>query len=160
MTREEGLFQEGVRLTSQGFYMDAIDQFRKLIAERPDGDLADDASYNIGLCYFQVNQFELALEEFHRTIAQYPDATIDPGKLQQEKGKTAAKAYLGCISCLLGLGRLEEAKEALARLKAYPESGVLSQDGSFRAFHVLGEELIAKFERHQVLEISEESGNE
>jgi TolA-binding protein len=160
MTNDEELFQEGVRLTSQGFYMDAIDQFRKLIAEHPDGDLADDASYNIGLCYFQLNQFELALEEFQKTIAQYPEASIDPGELQQEKGKTAAKAHLGCISCLLGLGKLDEAKKALAKLKKYPESGVVGQEGSLKTFHSLGEELIAKFEEQQVLEISEEPGNE
>lgn len=155
MTQEE-YFQEGVRLTSQGFYLDAIDQFRKLVAEHPEGDLADDASYNIGLCYFQLDQFELALEEFRKTIAAYPEATIDPGGPLQEKGKTAAKARLGCVSCLLGLGRLEEAKETLAKLKEYPESGVTGQDGSFKTFHALGEELVAKLEEQQVLEISEE----
>ena len=155
MTQEE-YFQEGVRLTSQGFYLDAIDQFRKLVSEQPEGDLADDASYNIGLCYFQLNQFEPALDEFRKTIDAYPEATIDPGGPLKEKGKTAAKAYLGCVSCLLGLGRLEEAKETLTKLKDYPESGVTGQDGTFKTFRALGEELVAKFEEQQVLEISEE----
>ena len=160
MTTEQELFQEGVRLTSQGFYMDAIDQFRKLIAEHPEGDLADDASYNIGLGYFQLNQFEPALAEFRKMIGNYPEATIEPGELQREKGKTAAKAYLGCVSCLLALGRLDEAKEALARLEDYPESGVVGEDGSFKSFHALGEELLATFEEQQVLEISEGNADE
>jgi TolA-binding protein len=155
MTEEE-LFQEGVRLTSQGFYVDGIDKFRKLVAEHPKGALADDASYNIGLCYFQLSQFERALAEFQETIEDYPDATIEGGELQQEKGKTAAKACLGCVSCLLALGKLPEAKENLAKLTEYPESGVAGQDGSFKTFHAVGEELLARFEEQQVLEISEE----
>lgn len=153
MTGEQELFQEGVRLTAHGFYLDGIDRFRKLVAEHPEGDLADDASYNVGLCHFQLNQFEVALAEFQKTIANYPEAAIDPGGLQREKGKTAAKAYLGCISCLLALGKLDEAKQTLANLKNYPDSGVLGHDGGFKAFYVLGEELIAKFEEQQVLEI-------
>jgi TolA-binding protein len=160
MTREQELFQEAVRLVAQGFYVDSIDRFRQLIAQHPGGDLADDASYNIGLSYFKLNQFDPAVAEFRRTIADYPEATIDPGEFQNEKGKTAAKAHLGCISCLLAMGKLDEAKETLAKLKDYAESGVVGREGSFKSFHALGEELIAKFEDQQILEISEQSSDE
>ncbi len=159
MTREEELFQEAVRLVARGFHMDGIGRFRQLIAQHPEGDLADDASYNIGLSYFKLNQFEPALGAFRRTIANYPEATIDPGEFQNEKGKTVAKAHLGCISCLLAMGRVNDAKEALANLRDYPESGIVGPEGSFRSFHALGEELIAKFEEQQFLEISEQSSD-
>jgi len=160
MTREEELFQEAVRLAAQGFYVDGIDRFRQVIAQHPEGDLADDASYNIGLSYFKLNQFEPALGAFRRTIADYPEAAIDPGEFQNEKGKTAAKAHLGCISCLLAMGKRSEAKETLAKLRDYPESGIVGRGGSLKSFHALGEELIAKFEEQQSLEISEQSSDE
>lgn len=159
MTSEEELFQEAVRLAAQGFYVDGIDRFRQVIAQHPQGDLADDASYNIGLTYFKLNQFEPALAAFRRTIADYPEATIDPGQFQNEEGKTAAKAHLGCISCLLAMGRVNDAKEALAKLRDCPESGIVGPEGSFRSFHALGEELIARFEEQQFLEISEQSSD-
>lgn len=160
MTSEEELFQEAVRLAAGGFYLDSIDWFRQVIAQHPEGDLADDASYNIGLSYFKLNQFEPALAAFRRTIADYPEATINPGEFQNEKGKTAAKAHLGSLSCSLAMGKLDEAKETLAKLRDYPESGIVNPDRGFRSFQDLGEELIAQFEGQQVLEITEQSSDE
>ena len=52
-------FTEGLKLAKDEFYIDAIDVFNKLINDYPDSELADDALYNMALCFFKMNQFSV-----------------------------------------------------------------------------------------------------
>jgi TolA-binding protein len=74
--KEIQYFAEAFQLANDKFYIDAIHQFNKLVAEFPDSDLSDDALLNIGLCYYSMSQFEKSIESLNHVIQLYPDATI------------------------------------------------------------------------------------
>jgi TolA-binding protein len=59
--KEIQYFTEGLNLAKDEFYLDSINKFKMLIDEYPQSDLADDALYNVGLCYFKMKQMELAI---------------------------------------------------------------------------------------------------
>lgn len=60
--KEIQYFTEGLSLARDEFYLDTIHKFNMLVDEFPQSDLADDALYNVGLCYFKLKQFEQAKE--------------------------------------------------------------------------------------------------
>ena len=74
--KEIQYFADAFQLAHDKFYIDAINQFNKLIDEFPDSDLADDALLNIGLCYYTMSQFEKSIEILNYLIQHYPEATI------------------------------------------------------------------------------------
>lgn len=121
-------FSEALKLANGDFFIDAIEKFKKLIAEFPNSDLADDAMYNIALSYFNMDQFEKAIEELTLLINKYPNGTITALDNTKEFGKTAAKAYYLIVNCYLGLGQVDKAKETLSKLGKYTDSYV-EKDG-------------------------------
>ncbi|MDA0765079.1 MAG: tetratricopeptide repeat protein, partial [Proteobacteria bacterium] len=64
------MFTQALKFAQDEFYLDAATQFQKLIDEFPDSELSDDAQYNIGLCYFTINNFQKAIDSFEIVIAQ------------------------------------------------------------------------------------------
>ena len=120
--KEIQYFTEALRLAQQEFFVDAIGKFKTLIEEFPDSDLADDSYYNIGLCYFHLNQFNKAIEAFQFLIANYPEGSISVLDGGKEFGKTAAKAYYGILNCYLGLGKVEDAENLIPLIRNYNSS--------------------------------------
>jgi tetratricopeptide (TPR) repeat protein len=120
--KEIQYFSEGLNLAKNEFYLDAINKFKMLIDEYPQSDLADDALYNVGLCYFKMKQFELAIETFNQVINNYPDATISALDNVNEFGKTAAKCHYGCFQCYLILNKKENAEEEIKNLKSFNQN--------------------------------------
>lgn len=108
---------EGLKLVSTEYYLDAIHKFNMLINEFPESNLADDALYNVGLCYFKMKQFEMAIEVFYQVIFDYPDAEIS--ELENEFGKTAAKCYYSIFLSHLALGQKKKAIEIISKLKIF-----------------------------------------
>jgi TolA-binding protein len=88
---ENKYFTDGIKLASTEFYLDAIQKFNMLVNEFPESDLADDSLYNVGLCYFKLKQFEMAIETFEQVLSIYPEATISNLSNENIFGKTAAK---------------------------------------------------------------------
>jgi tetratricopeptide (TPR) repeat protein len=115
-------FIEGIKLVIGEYYIDAIHKFNMLVEESPERDLADDALHNIGLCYFKMNQFELAIDTFNQTISSYPGATISVYDHENAVGLTAAKCYYGIILCYLALGKRELAIEIKTQLDQFSEN--------------------------------------
>tara|TARA_B110000046_G_scaffold173791_1_gene196801 strand:+ start:845 stop:1288 length:444 start_codon:yes stop_codon:yes gene_type:complete len=125
--KEISIFTEGLKQAQDEFFIDSIEVFHKLIDAYPDSELADDALYNIGLCYFKMNQPVKSIEFFNKVINNYPDATIsilDGGK---EFGKTAAKCYFAIVNCHLAMGDLEKAQAV--NIADYPNSYVVAENG-------------------------------
>lgn len=120
--KEVQYFSEGLNLAKNEFYLDSINKFKMLIDEYPKSDLADDALYNIGLCYFKMKQFEQAIEAFRQVITNYPDATISVLDNGNEFGKTAAKCHYGCFQCYLLLNEKENAEAEIIKLKSFNQS--------------------------------------
>ncbi|MBM55344.1 MAG: hypothetical protein CMB32_02170 [Euryarchaeota archaeon] len=121
-------FTEGLKLAKDEFYIDAIDVFNKLINDYPDSELADDALYNMALCFFKMNQFSKAIEFFNKVIHEYPHATISILDGGNEFGKTAAKCYLAIVNCNLAMGDVETAKETADQISEFENSYILIED--------------------------------
>ena len=118
-------FKEAIVAAKDEFYMDAIRLFEKLVNEFPESDLADDAFYDLGLCYFQMHQFDKAIENFKTVINDYPEGTISVLNGGNEYGYTSAKAWLGIMNCYFGHGDIENAKLALEKLKFYDDNSYI-----------------------------------
>ena len=131
--KEIQLFSYAIQLAKDDFYLDAIQKLEQLIKEFKDSELVDDALYNIGLCYFNMNQFEKAIELFQKVIHQYPDATISILDGGNEFGKTAAKCHYATMNCFLGLGRFDLALDIVNALDDYSDTYVLI-DGQKKTF--------------------------
>jgi tetratricopeptide (TPR) repeat protein len=125
--KEIEYFLKGLKCIKSKFFVDAIEHFQKIVKEFPESELADDAEYNISLCYYEMNQFEYAILNLQRLIKDYPEATITVLGSGNEFGRTAAKSYLLMINCFLALGDLEKTKEILALMELYSDSYVIDE---------------------------------
>ena len=132
--KEIQYFTDALQLAQQEFFVDAIGKLKNLIDEFPNSDLADDSYFNIGLCYFYLNQFEKGIETFQFLISNYPDGSISVLDGGKEFGKTAAKAYLGMINCYLGLGQVEEAEKIIPTLSQYNNSTYVMVNNGKKTF--------------------------
>lgn len=123
--KEIEYFLKGLEFVKDEFYIDAINEFNKLISEFPNSELVDDAIYNIGLCYFNMNQFIKAIEYYQKIIDEYPEAQITVLGGGNEFGKTAAKAYYGIFNCYLALNDKSKLNDILEKLEMYKDSYVI-----------------------------------
>ena len=138
-------FTDALKLVREKFYIDAIQKFKQLIDEFPDSDLADDAMYNIALCYYEMNQFEKAISNSKLLIERYPDATITALENSNEYGRTAAKAYYLMVNSFLALGRIENANNLIPEIKKYSDSYV-SKEGRKQTFAQIAEKAIELYD--------------
>jgi len=138
-------FLEGLKYIKNKFYIDAMEQFKKIIKEFPDSELTDDAEYNISLCYYELNQFDSSIVTLKKLIKDCPDATITVLGAGNEFGRTVAKSYLLMINCYLALGKIEKSKEILTVLEKYSDSYVLT-DGEKVTYYDLGKKAISVYE--------------
>lgn len=143
--KEIKLFTEALNLAKEEFYLDAISKFNVLINEYPNSDLADDALFNIGLCYFKMKQLEQAIDAFNQVIINYPDATISSLDNANEFGKTAAKCHYGIFQCFLFLGKGEAAKKELEKLKPFNQNTYVLVDNRKVSFEELAKEMSNQF---------------
>lgn len=134
-------FTDGLQLVQKEFYLDAINKFQILIDEYPNSDLADDSLFNVGLCYFKMKQLELAIEVFNQVIINYPDASISVLDNTNEFGKTAAKCHFGIFQCFLLLGKQDEAKKQIEKLKKFNQNSYIVVEGKQITFLKLANEI-------------------
>lgn len=150
LTALQKQFLQGIALFQKGEYAGAEAAFGEVIAADPQGDLADDALYNLGLGYFQQQQFDRAEEAFRKLIDEYPESTIAEFENSVEHGKTPAKARLGLINCYLAMGRENEARALLDELAPLTDSWVMvpGPGGPVqKTFHRLAVELLDKYDQ-------------
>ena len=138
-------FIDGIKLVLGEYYIDAIHKFNMLIEESPQSDLADDAMHNIGLCYFRMNQFALAIDTFNQSISSYPSATISEYDHEQAVGMTAAKCYYGIFLCYLSLGKIDLAVEMKSRLNQFSENTYVLTDNHKKTYAELAENLLKTY---------------
>ena len=143
--KEIQYFTEGLNLAKDEFYLDSINKFKMLIDEYPLSDLADDALYNIGLCYFKMKQFEQSIETFNQVITNYPDATISVLDNGNEFGLTAAKCHYGIFLSNLAFGNIDKAETAIKELKPFNASTYIIINKENRSYESLANELLKKY---------------
>ena len=77
----------------------------------PDHDLADNAQYWLGECFYDRKQFAEALPEFRTVLTKYP------------LGNKAPDAMLKLAYCMLALGDVQKGRELLSKLpETYPHT--------------------------------------
>ena len=146
---EIGYFIEGLKYIQNKFFIDAIEQFKKIINDFPDSELVDDAEYNISLCYYELNQFDSAILNLKKLIRDYPDTTITVLGAGNEFGRTAAKSYLLMINCYLALGELEKAGEIPPLMEPYNDSYIINE-GVRVTYHDLAKKTIDHFKKMKI----------
>ena len=142
------LFTEAIKMAKDEFYLDAIKLLKQLTDEFRDSELVDDAIYNIGLCYFNMNQFEKAIELFQKVISQYPDATISILDGGNEFGKTAAKCHYALLNCFLALGKVNLAMDVLNSLNDFSDSYIINESGEKVTFKELAHKALNFFTKN------------
>ena len=131
MHKEEvDLFVKALKSANEEFYFEAISEFRNLIKNFPNSELCDDSEFNIGLCYFNMMQFEKAIGSFYKVIDSYPDSTISILEGGNEFGKTAAKSYFAIVNCYMAQGDNDSAILTLKKLKnkEFNDSYIIKED--------------------------------
>lgn len=102
-----------------GDFLEAIQEFRIIIAREPTGAYADNAQYWIGECYYSLEDYESAITEFDKVFNF------------NENNKSDHAQFKIAIS-YQQLGRYLKARENMERfLREYPESELVSQARDF-----------------------------
>ena len=144
MHKEEvDLFVKALKSANEEFYVEAINEFRTLIKKFPNSELCDDSEFNVGLCYFNIMQFEKAIESFYKVIDSYPDSTISILEGGNEFGKTAAKSYFAIINCYMAQGDIDLAFLTLKKLKnkEFNDSYIILEDGKKSFYEIAKQKL-------------------
>jgi tol-pal system protein YbgF len=96
---------------SRGNYDLAISEFRQYVETYPTSEMADNAQYWIGECYYSKKQLSQAIAEFDRVALLFP------------KGDKVPAARFKKAIALRELGQIEAARaEFAAIIKSYPRS--------------------------------------
>ena len=107
----------------EGNYQLAIAEFSRYLSDFPQTDLADNAQYWIGECYYVQGEYKKALVEFQKVLGKYPNSEKIPGVLLK-MGYTLSelKDHKGAVKYLKDLVKKfpssYEAKLAKERLKS------------------------------------------
>ncbi len=134
------LYQEGQAYASAGNSYEAINTFRKLLAEHPESEWKEEAQYQVGYLYFLSQDYEQAIAEYQKILDRSPR---DP---------LAAKAQYGIGDAYFNAGRMEEATEAYRNvLERYAGSPFAAEAASSIQYA-----LIARGEGEQAQEVIEE----
>lgn len=144
MHKEEvDLFVKALKSANEEFYFDAIIEFRNLIKNFPNSELCDDSEFNIGLCYFNMMQFEKAIGSFYKVIDSYPDSTISILEGGNEFGKTAAKSYFAIVNCYMAQGDNDSAFLTLKKLKnkEFNDSYIIKDDRKISFYELAKQKL-------------------
>jgi len=98
------MYDQATRDLTQGRYPLALQGYRDMLARHPDADLAPDAQYGIGECFFAQAAFDSAATEYARVSARWPKGDRVPASLYK----------LGL--CQERLGRAAEARKTFEDL--------------------------------------------
>ena len=106
-----------------GNYALAIPEFSQLLESFPESDLADNAAYWLGECYFAQKEYPKAIDFFRKVIADFPGSEKVPAAMLK-----LGDAYLKTNKRRAGIQQFrdliktypdsEEAKQAKGRLKS------------------------------------------
>jgi tol-pal system protein YbgF len=112
---------------TRGNYQLAITGFRRFIQLFPTSEMADNAQYWIGECFYSLNQLDSAIVEFKRVMEKYPNGNKIPAALYklglvyqlQNKNNLAREQFTQIIN---NYPASPEAKLAEEKLKInYPD---------------------------------------
>lgn len=142
--KEIEYFSKGLKLANDGLIIDSISSFQSVINDFPESELADDASYNISLLYFKINQFEKSIENLFMLIDFYPDGKISTMDTSNEVGSIVEKAKYLLVQCYLALDNVKKAEEIFDKMLNDGET-YLVNNGEKRFYYDLTKDSIRLF---------------
>lgn len=77
----DGDYREALQLIRQGNCNQAVPKLRDFIRKNPKSDLADNAQYWIGSCYYSQRDYNRAIIELNEVLLKYPKADKVPAAL-------------------------------------------------------------------------------
>jgi len=77
----DGDYREALQLIRQGQCNQAVPKLRDFIRKNPKSDLADNAQYWIGSCYYEQRDYNRAIIELNEVLLKYPKADKVPAAL-------------------------------------------------------------------------------
>jgi tol-pal system protein YbgF len=105
-------YEQSAQDLTQGRYALALQGFRDFVTRFPTHDLADNAQYGAGECYFAQARFDSAAAEYQRVDKNWPDGDKVPAALYK------------LALCQDKLGQSSESRKTLdALVKRFPLSG-------------------------------------
>jgi len=106
------LYDQAALDLTQGRYALALQGFREFLRRFPTSELADNAQYGVGECFFAQSKFDSAAVEYARVESAYP------------KGDRVSAALYKLALSQENLGQANAARSTLQNLvKRYPQSG-------------------------------------
>jgi tol-pal system protein YbgF len=126
---EQQAYDEAFAALRDGRYAESARRFQSFLAEYPDGELADNASYWLGESYYVTQNYRIALDTFNDLLARFPDSAKAPD------------ALLKVGYCHYELKEWAQAEQVLNDVvRRYPEQtvGKLAQ-GRLRALRLEGQ---------------------
>ncbi len=104
-------YQKGLDLVQNSDFLTAVASFRGFMKAYPKSDLAGNAQYWIGECYYALKDYPKAIREFEVVVAKYPGSDKVAGAILKQ-GYSFAE-----------MGMPDDAKLFLNKvIKAYPNS--------------------------------------
>jgi len=109
--KAEDLYKVAMMRFEEGDIIKAREGFQAILSKFPQSNLADNAQFWIGECYFREGNFKQAILEYEKVISQYPKSPKVPAALFKQ-GMAFEK-----------LGDLESARYLYSKVtKDYPDS--------------------------------------
>jgi tol-pal system protein YbgF len=103
------MYQLALDHLRNGRHDEAVATFRGFVKQHPQHDLADNAQYWLGECYYDRKDYSTALREFRRVAERFP------------QGNKAPDALLKVAFSYLALGSARPARETLQEIiRSYP----------------------------------------
>ena len=123
---KDGDYREAIGLIRQGQCNQAVPKLRDFIRKNPKSDLADNAQYWIGSCYYGQRDYNRAIIELNEVLLKYPKADKVPPALLMLADAFADSgdkidARLILQKLVADHGKSEEAEKARQKLQALGE---------------------------------------
>lgn len=116
-------YDEAYKLYKENAYRQAIEEFRVFLKEYPDSELAGNARYWLGECYYQQERYEEAILEYEKVVREHkgpktPAALLKQGLAFHHLGDTKTSRFL-MEKLIEEYPKSEQAEAARANLKKW-----------------------------------------
>lgn len=76
-------YDEAYKLYKENAYRQAIEKFKTFLKEYPDSELAGNARYWLGECYYQQERYEEAILEYEKVVREHKGPKVSAALLKQ-----------------------------------------------------------------------------
>lgn len=116
-------YDEAYKLYKENAYRQAIEKFRAFLKEYPDSELAGNARYWLGECYYQQERYEEAILEYEKVVREHKGPKVSAALLKQglafhHLGDTKTAKFL-MEKLIEEYPKTEQAEVARANLKKW-----------------------------------------